>query len=315
MKKKETILISIIIILIISLIGTIIYFSKKENLTTYGEVLIVGSNYLLVGTTDGIDYLIKTDNKDYQEGDTLELILTNIKKDEIPYEAKAKKITLIKNNQNNNHQDIDNNDNNLENNFEENNNNTSNNETNNEQNDNQSNNNNSNEQSNTNNNQTITSSENGIISYFENLNNEVDTYSNNQNESLGKTIKSKFVECIDFIFYGTEIKGKTFEQLSNEAKIKIISITLSIDSKIDEYFPGYKDTINKSYQNIKSKLIEKYLEITTNICNNNQDLCQTAKENFSSLKENFGITWSFIKDLANNGWTKLKDWYEIWRYN
>lgn len=304
MKKKETILISIIIILIISLIGTIIYFSKKENLTTYGEVLIVGSNYLLVGTPDGTDYLIKTDNKDYQEGDALELVLTNIKKDEIPYEAKAKKITLIKNNQNNNHQDIDNNDNNLENNYEENNNqqNTSNNETN-------------NEQSNTNNNQTITSSETGIISYFENLNNEVDTYSNNQNESLGKTIKSKFVECIDFIFYGTEIKGKTFEQLSNEAKIKIISITLSIDSKIDEYFPGYKDTISKSYQNIKSKLIEKYLEITTNICNNNQDLCQTAKENFSGLKENFGITWSFIKDLANNGWTKLKDWYEIWRYN
>lgn len=297
MKKKDIILISVIIILLISLIGTIIYFTKSENLTTEGEVLIVGSNYLLVGTTDGTDYIIKNDNKKYQEGDKLKLTLTNIKKDELPYEAKAKKIIRIKENENNNQQNT--------------------NQENNQPNENSSNNQQQeNTQTNQNNNQTIVSTEEDIVSYFENLNNQVKKYNTNSNdESLSKTIKSKFVECVDFIFYGTKIKGKTFEELSNEAKIKIISLALSVDSKIDEYFPGYKDTISNKYQSIKSKLIEKYLETTTNICNNDPNLCQTAKENFSSLKENFGITWDLIKDIASNGLSKLKDWYEIWRYN
>ena len=300
MKKKETILISIIIILIISLIGTIIYFNKSENQTIYGEVLIADSNYLLVGTSDGTDYLIKNKNQNYQEGDKLELVLTNIKKDETPYEAKAKKIIIIKNNQNNNNQDIDNSKNEQTNKNEENNT--------------EQNKESVNENNDFNPNQNTTTNESNIISYFENYKNEIETYSTN-NESLGKTIKQKFIDCIDFIFYNKEINGKTFESLSNEAKIKIISIMLKIDAKIDEYFPEYKNSINKTYQNIKSKLIEKYLEITTSICQNDENLCKTAKEGFSDLKENFGITWEFIKNLTKNGIGKLKDWYEIWRYN
>ena len=68
-------------------------------------------------------------------------------------------------------------------------------------------------------------------------------------------------------------------------------------------------------QPIKSKIVSKYLEITTSLCNNNSSLCETAKDNFKDIKENFGITWDFIKELTKNGISNLKDWYEIWRYN
>ena len=298
MKKQNILLISIIIILFISLIVTIIYYHKDKNLTIEAKVLVSGSNYLLVESTDEIDYIIKTDSSNYQEGDKLEIQLTGINKNKTSYEGVAKNIKIIEDNQetteNNNINEITNNFNNNEN------------------------------QTNNNQIQTPSSQENisqkekyteeDIIAYFENLDNDLTTY-NNSDEVLGKTIKSKFVKCIDFIFYDEEIGGKTFSELTNTVKLKIISIALSIDSKIDTHFPGYKDSINNTYQNIKYSLIEKYLEITTTICNNDENLCQTAKEGFSNLKTNFGITWDLVKDLASSGVSKLKDWYEIWRYN
>ena len=89
---------------------------------------------------------------------------------------------------------------------------------------------------------------------------------------------------------------------------------MNIDEKIETKFPEYKESISSTYQNIKSKIVKKYLETTTNICNNDKDLCKTAKEGFSNLKEKFGLTWDFIKDLTGDGISKLKDWYEIWKY-
>lgn len=157
-------------------------------------------------------------------------------------------------------------------------------------------------------------SEENVIKYFQDLDEELTNY-NNKDETLGKKIKAKFVTCIDFLFYDKEINGITFKELTNKTKLKILEIAMSIDSKIDSKFPNYKEEINNTYQNIKSKTIEKYLDITTDICIEDQDLCNTAKENFQSLKENFGITWNLIKKLASSSTTKLKDWYEIWKYN
>ena len=306
MKKKDIIFISIIILLIISLILTIIYFKKNDNKIITGEVLAIGSNYLLIGTSSNEDYVINTNTKDYQVGDELEILITNIKTNKTPFEATAKDITIIEsipkeeNNQNNSNNNINNN----------NNTNASSN------NDNQNNideSNNSNNNNETNDNNTDTNTDTSIITYFQNLDNQLTTYDNND-ETLGQTIKNNFVKCIDFIFYNKEINGKTFNELTNDTKLKILSITLSIDSKIEKKFPGYKDSINNTYQNIKTKIIEKYLEITTNICNNDPNLCITAKEGFADLKTNFEITWDVIKELASNGVSKLKDWYEIWRY-
>ena len=155
-------------------------------------------------------------------------------------------------------------------------------------------------------------SEQEVIAYFKELNNEITNYNND--ESVGKKIKEKFVKCIDFIFYEREIGGKTFKELSNSAKLKILEISMDIDSKIDNKFPGYKESISSSYQNIKSKIVEKYLETTTNICNNDEFLCVTAKEEFSNLKEKFGLTWDLIKEIASGGIKKIKTWYEIWKY-
>ena len=122
---------------------------------------------------------------------------------------------------------------------------------------------------------------------------------------------------VDFLFYNGTIKGHTFNDLTSSAKLKVLSMALYFDSKIDKYFPGYKESISntasKIYTNVKERIVKAYLTITTSICNANSELCNEAKSNFQELKNNFGLTWELLKDIAGDGLANLKNWYEIWR--
>lgn len=145
----------------------------------------------------------------------------------------------------------------------------------------------------------------------------VEYFSKVENSSNENVLKKGFVTIVDFIFYDEPINGYTFKGLTSEAKLKIMKIALSIDNKIEEYFPGYKETISngakKVYSNIKGFVVELYLDTTTMICKNNASVCQNAKEDFAYMKKSFGITWDLIKSLAEAGTEKLKEWYEIFR--
>lgn len=149
--------------------------------------------------------------------------------------------------------------------------------------------------------------ETDIVKYFEDI---------STSDSEGN-LKKGFVNLVDFLFYNKDINGITFLELTSEAKLKVIKIALKLDAKIEEYFPGYKETIssttNKIYTDIKSKLIALYLDTTVKVCSNNSQVCEDAKNGLSELKKNFNISWDFIKDISGVGLTKLKDWYEVWR--
>ncbi len=157
-------------------------------------------------------------------------------------------------------------------------------------------------------------SESDLISYFQQ---ELYTVSSNPNQedmTLREKIKNTFITIIDFIFYDKEIKGYTFSELTTSAKLKVIEIALKIDSKIDEYFPNYKEVIKDKYANIKGKLGVKYLEFTSYLCETvGGDTCMQAKEDFRTMKDSFATTWEFLKELASSGSSKLKEFYENWR--
>ena len=115
-------------------------------------------------------------------------------------------------------------------------------------------------------------------------------------------------------FYNKEVKGYTFQELTTSAKLKVIKLALSIDHKIDEYFPDYKEVIKDKYTNIKGKLAVKYLEFTSSLCEKvGADTCNQAKEDFNNMKNSFHITWELIKELASSGSSKVKEFYESWR--
>ncbi len=148
-----------------------------------------------------------------------------------------------------------------------------------------------------------------VMGYFESLDTEFKT------SSIKESLKNGFITVVDFIFYGGSIKGHTFAELSESAKLKVLSMAMYFDSKIDEYFPGYKESISsttgKIYTTMKEEIVSTYLNVTVKICESNGELCDSAKAGFGELKKNFGLTWSLIKDIAGDGLGKLKSWYEI----
>lgn len=149
--------------------------------------------------------------------------------------------------------------------------------------------------------------EEDVISYVRSIENEIDT------SNITSTIKDKFITIVDFIFYDTEIKGYKFSDLTNSAKIEIISACLKIDSKIEEYVPNYKDTISSKYNDIKDRLVMLYLDTTINVCKNNKQECDIAKDIFGEIKDSCKIGFSYIKDILTLGKNKLKDYYEVFR--
>ena len=156
-------------------------------------------------------------------------------------------------------------------------------------------------------------SEEDVVNYFEKKYDEVN---NNSWDDVKDKAKEYFITIVDFIFYDGKIKGHTFNDLSSTAKLKIISIALKIDNKIEEYIPGYKETISsngiKIYNNVKEKLVTLYLDISTEICKHHENGCNTAKEIFKDIKDNCRIGWDFVKKLVSSGTSKLKDWYEVY---
>lgn len=154
--------------------------------------------------------------------------------------------------------------------------------------------------------------ENDIVQYFENNYNDI----NSNKVSIKDKAKEYFIDIVDFIFYDKEINGYTFSELSDNAKIKVIALALKIDSKIEEYIPGYKKSIssngNKIYTDVKERLVSSYLDLSVKICSSNEEGCNKAKDIFSDIKDNCKIGWSFIKKLVSGGGNKLKDWYEIY---
>ena len=148
-----------------------------------------------------------------------------------------------------------------------------------------------------------------VIAYFN------ETESTLKDPSLKEEVKSRFITIVDFLFYDGTIKGYTLNDLSSKAKLQILKIALAIDSKIENYIPGYKETITsttgKVYTGVKTKIIESYLKITTKICSYDEDTCNQAKKDFQDMKKSFSITWNLIKGLVSSGAENLKEWYEI----
>ncbi len=160
------------------------------------------------------------------------------------------------------------------------------------------------------NNSSVSYSENDVISYFQNNESKINS------SSFKEKFKEYFIEIVDFIFYGTEIKGYTFNELTNTGKLKVISAALKIDSYIEEKSPGYKDTIKSTssrvYTNAKEKLTTLFLDISSSVCKNKGEDCNKAKELFGDIKSTCKIGWSFIKNLLKSGSNKLKEWYEVY---
>ena len=157
-------------------------------------------------------------------------------------------------------------------------------------------------------------SDEAIIKQFESVEEEAKNVDNtNIDESLEKKLKKNFIILTDFIFYDGKINGKTFNELSDEAKAKILVIYERIDNKIETLFPNYKEELrksaNKAYNNIKegiAKLKEKYIEKV------GDEAYENTMKIYEEDKERLKEAYKPIIEKARERAFELKDRAESW---
>lgn len=154
--------------------------------------------------------------------------------------------------------------------------------------------------------------EEDVITYFEETESFITTYSNQpMTDSITTKLKNGFTTIVDFLFYDKPIKGYTFKELTLSAKLKICKIALSIDQKIDSYFPSYKETIKNGFNSLKGKVISLYLELTSKACEKvGSTVCEQARLDFKNMKEVLKIDWQLIKSFAGSSKAALSEWYQ-----
>ncbi len=291
MSKKKRIYFGVGMIFFIFVLFLVIYFYQKANqvYTIQATVSYVGKDYLLVQDDQGKEYSLSL-KSNYFVGDKIIFEVKNMKKTN-PIEGNVLSVEKVnqdigftihdeENTSKDNRNVVDENGNESALSLEQASNNSG--------------------------------SEEDVVTSLEELKSEVDRSSH-----ITSSIKQGFIELVDFLFYDGTIRGKTFSSLSNSAKLKVLKIAFLIDTKIEEKFPDYKESIKSAssfaYDKFREKVIVSYFDLAAKVCQENEESCTTAKEGISELKKSGSLTWQFIKNLTSSSISKLKSWYEVWR--
>lgn len=168
------------------------------------------------------------------------------------------------------------------------------------------------------------SSDEQIITYVSNVKKEVEAIQEKEiiTSSEKNVIKEKFIILTDFLFYNGEINGITFDELTTEAKIQVINMYEEIDLLIEIKIPGYKEKLDKTYQNIKedlkvlkNKIKDKYIDKIGE--ENYKEQQQLLEESIDNLEESVKPTIDAITEQTIEAYEKTKqeldNWYQNWK--
>ena len=136
--------------------------------------------------------------------------------------------------------------------------------------------------------------------------------------------KGVFISVVDFLFYDGSINGVTFDELTDSGKQKVLEIASSIDSTIENKFPGYKETISDKASNA----FNKASEIIKKGANDLNDFAREklGEDNYQSIidaKDELIVytknAINFIGDVSSSLWNSTKDklnnWYQNFKNN
>lgn len=158
------------------------------------------------------------------------------------------------------------------------------------------------------------------IQTFNNLNDEIDNILKNENvESAKDKAKGTFITIVDFIFYDSEINGVTFDELTDSGKQKVLEIANKIDTKIENKFPNYKDTISDTAKEAFNKASELIKKGSYNLSKfskeklgeDNYNAIINAKDEFIDYtKQAIDIIGDVGSSVFESGKEYIKNWYE-----
>lgn len=164
-----------------------------------------------------------------------------------------------------------------------------------------------------------------VMAYFNELEANVSTELNSGSlDTIKDKMKGTFITIVDFIFYGGEIKGIKFDDLTEGAKQNILETATTIDNAIMTKFPNYKEEISSTVSNAYNKASDLIKKGANNVKEFSKE--KLGEENYNSIiaaKDELVYytknAVSIIGDTANSIWDKsketIKNWYENFRKN
>lgn len=150
-----------------------------------------------------------------------------------------------------------------------------------------------------------TNTDTDVLSYVDSATSKL-----NANQITEAGASTYFTTLVDFLFYGGTIKGHTFSELSESAKLKFTAGASVVLDFIESKFPGLIDSLGNEYRTAKSKIKNFYNTQKTNYCNNHPDVCEQFSLDLENFKTIFGGTFS---NVGNSILSKLEEWYLIYK--
>jgi len=86
-----------------------------------------------------------------------------------------------------------------------------------------------------------------VVKYINKVGDEI----NNCTDGITESAKAGFVTVVDFLFYGGEIGGRTFDSLKEDTKIKALEIYDSVSMYLDEKLPIWQQSLGEKYEQAK----------------------------------------------------------------
>ena len=171
--------------------------------------------------------------------------------------------------------------------------------------------------------ETYTSSDKEAISYFNNIEQNVDNELYKEKSDVVKDkLKGTFITIVDFLFYDSEINGIKFNDLTEGAKQNVLETVASIDNKIMTKYPNYKEEISSTTKSAYNKASEVIKKGSQNVKEFSKE--KLGEENYNSIidakdelvyytKNAVGIVGEFTESIWETGKSKIKTWYENFR--
>lgn len=161
-----------------------------------------------------------------------------------------------------------------------------------------------------------------ILNEFEEKENEIKELINKNDIETAK-IKAKeyFIKSVDFIFYGSEINGITYDDLKDESKHLLFTQLCEMDEIIESVSPNYKENLSEKYKLVKDFTKEKYYysldKIKQYIGEEKYDEIGSLKDRALEFKDDHQDEIDNIKDKTKEKTSeyklKFKDWYENYK--
>ena len=150
-----------------------------------------------------------------------------------------------------------------------------------------------------------TTTDRDVLSYIDTASSKVQ--SNDITEAGASTY---FTTLVDFLFYGGTIKGHTFSELSESAKLKVTAAASAVMDFIEAKFPGLTASLSNEYRTAKSKIKNFYNTQKTKYCGEHPEVCAEFNLDYENFKKYFGGTFSSV---GNTIVSKLEEWYQIYK--